>query len=350
MKTLDEIRAENKAAEEAEAKTTPPVKTQEDLEEDDSDADDVAVAPKAPETAKAPDGDKEKPKTDQVPEEDWLKEDDAKGSGMQVPASVLAATRTKLKGQLKEKDSELETLRAELNQIKQAVSKPTIADIPPAPLKPPVMQEYETVEEYQAALSRYTASEVQRQLNLVTQTQNAKARTEAVIDATKKSVDTHYERAAELVKTHAIAPEVYQQADMRVRQAIESVLPKSGDAVTDSLIARLGVGSEKVMYFLGRSESARAILTAKLIEDPTGIAASMYLGELKAQKAGNPANVSSMAPAPAPRPRGQSGGGGNTDADGLKKQYDAAHKKGDTQAAFNLKRQAKQAGISTGSW
>ena len=350
MKTLDEIRAENKAAEEAEAKSKPPVKMQEDLDEDDSD--DVATpkAVAAPEKPKAPDGSQPKADDSAPPAEDWLAEDDAKGSGMQVPASVLAATRTKLKGQLKEKDSELEVLKAELAQLKQAVVKPAIADIPPAPLKPPVPQEYQTVEEYQAAVSKYTTAEVQRQMALVNQTQNAKARQEAAIDTVTKAVDSHYERADELVKANSISPEVYQNADLKVRQSIATVFPDAADKIVDDLIANMGAGSEKVMYFLGRNEAARNTLIAKLTQDGRGIAASMYLGQLVAQKAGNPANTSSMAPAPSPRVKGTSGGAGTSNVEELKKRYDSAHKKGDTQSAFNLKREAKLAGISTVSW
>lgn len=348
MKTLDEIRAENKAAEEAEAKPTPPVKMQDDLEEDDLD-DVTPPAAAAPEKLKTPDGSKPKA-DDNSPAEDWMAEDDAKGSGMQVPASVLAATRTKLKGQLREKDGELDALKAELAQLKQAGQRTAIADIPPAPLKPPVPQEFQTVEEYQSAVSKYTTGEVQRQMALVSQTQNAKARQDAVIETVTKAVDSHYERAAELVRANSISPEVYQNADLKVRQSIATVFPDAADKIVDDLIANMGAGSEKVMYFLGRNEAARNTLIAKLTQDGRGIAASMYLGQLVAQKAGNPANTSSMAPAPSPRVKGTTGGAGTSSVEELKKRYDSAHKKGDTQSAFNLKREAKLAGISTVSW
>ena len=348
MKTLDEIRAENKAAEEAEAKSTPPVK-QDDLEDDDSDVTPPAAVA-APEKPKAPDGSQPKADDDGSPQEDWMAEDDAKGSGMQVPATVVAKLRSKLRDTKAESTAEIEKLRAELNQLKQAVTKPAIADIPPAPLKPPVPQEYQTVEEYQAAVSRYTTAEVQRQMALVNQTQNAKARQDAAIDTVTKAVDSHYERAAELVKANSISPEVYQNADLKVRQSIATVFPDAADKIVDDLIANMGAGSEKVMYFLGRNEAARNTLIAKLTQDGRGIAASMYLGQLVAQKAGNPANTSSMAPAPSPRVKGTTGGAGTSNVEELKKKYDSAHKKGDTQSAFNLKREAKLAGISTVSW
>lgn len=349
MKTLDEIRAENKAAEEAEAKLNPPAIEQDDLDEDDPADVDPPKAVATPEKPKAPDGSQPKA-DDKAPQEDWMAEDDAKGSGMQVPAAVVSKLRSKLRDVKTESAAEIQALRDELAQIKQAVAKPAIADIPPAPLKAPVPQDFRTVEEYQLALDKYTDAKFEQRLSLVTQTQNAKARQDAVIDTVTKAVDSHYERAAELVKANSIDPEVYQNADLKVRQSIATVFPEAADKIVDDLIANMGAGSEKVMYFLGRNEAARNTLIAKLTQDGRGIAASMYLGQLVAQKAGNPANTSSMAPAPSPRVKGTSGGAGTSNVEELKKKYDSAHKKGDTQTAFNLKREAKLAGISTVSW
>ena len=74
---------------------------------------------------------------------------------------------------------------------------------------------------------------------------------------------------------------MYQNSDLAVRQAIESVLPNQGDLVADQLISRLGDGSEKVMFYLGRNAAAKEKLKSALSNDPTGISAALYLGEVK---------------------------------------------------------------------
>ena len=343
MKTLDEIRAENKAAEESATKTQTPAIEQDDLEADDLGASEPPKA-EAPERPKSPDSGKPKAE-DNSQQEDWMAEDDAKDD-KSVPLSAHISLRTKLKDKVREKDSEIEQLKAELAQIKQAVVKPTAtADDPKTVLKPPVPQNFRTVEEYQAAVEQYTDAKLEQRLSLIQQTQNASARQESAKKAKDDLVNAHYQRAAELVKANSISPEVYQNADLKVREAVATVFKDSADGIVDDLIASLGDGSERVMYYLGRNAQARNTLISKLLSDGRGIDASVYLGELKAQKAGNLSSVSSMAPAPSPRVRGQSGTTGS-DAEALKKQYEAAHKKGDVQAAFNLKRQAKAAGIT----
>jgi hypothetical protein len=215
-------------------------------------------------------------------------------------------------------------------------------------VKMPDPLDFNTTEDYQAAMDKYIVERMDERMNLVSQTNNAKSRQEAETKAREQAVDDHYKRAAKLLQDHSISAELYQQADLTVRQAINSVIPDGGDAITDALIARLGEGSEKVMYVLGRNSSDRDTLISKLTQDPTGISASMFLGELKARKASAKSNSSTQAPAPAARAKGSNKTVGS--ATEMKRKYDEAHKRGDVSAAFNHKMSAKEAGINVKSW
>ena len=106
----------------------------------------------------------------------------------------------------------------------------------------------------------------------------------------------------------------------------------------------MGEGSEKVMYALGRSPQKREILKAKLLADPTGLSASVYLGQLSGEIT-KPAKKTTQAPAPAKRATGGNSGGSAEDA--LKRKYKA---ESDTQKRFNIRREAKLAGYNVDTW
>lgn len=295
-------------------------------------------------------GAEEKEEGEHEEQEDWLKEEssDDSGSDKQVPLKALINTREKLKGKLAgkdseiaDKDSELEKLRALVEKLKAPVNQPV------KELEVPDQLDFDTTEDYQKAMRKYIADMVSQQNSLVSQTSEARRRQEKFLEAREKAVDGHYKRAEVLVKEHSISPEVYQSADLKVREAINGVLPDQGDIVTEAFIEQLGEGSEKVMYYLGRNEAARNTLINKLLNDKTGLSASVYLGELKALKASAQRHSSSNAPAPAAR---INGGDKAVSMESLKRKYDEAHKKGDVQTAFDLKRKAKAGGFNTKDW
>jgi len=345
MQTLDDLKAAN-AAEEAALKQPPVKQDSEPLKPDAKPEDDLKDD--------KPDGDQ----SDEPDEgaEDWKaeesKEDDA-DDGKEVPLETLISVRTKLKGRLKDKDSELAKLKEELEALKQSVKAPVQQQVAqPAntvALNIPDPLDFDTTKDYQAAMDKYIADKVERSLSLVSQTSTAKQRQDAEVQARENAVKSHYERAAKLLKDHGISAELYQNADLNVRQAIESVVPDGGDMITEELIKRMGEGSEKVMYFLGRNEEARNKLVTMLMTDKTGLSASMYLGRLVAEKAGAKSTGSdTRAPAPANRAKGSSKSVAS--AQDLKRKYDKAHERGDMQAVFDAKTAAKAAGIDTKSW
>jgi hypothetical protein len=204
--------------------------------------------------------------------------------------------------------------------------------------------DFDTDDEFRTALEHY---ENQRFQKLQAQQQQ-----QAAVDAHKREMETvvnrHYERAAKLIEQHKLSPDVYKQADTRVRNALESVKPGMGDVLTDQLIKIAGDASEKVMYNLGINQTALNELQSRLINDPSGLSAAAYIGEKRAQLL-QPAKLKSTASKPAKKVTGGVGGPSSTS---LKYQndYKKAQKNDDAQAAYNIRKKAKQEGIDVSSW
>lgn len=319
MQTLDELRAEN-AAEQPE----------EIIEE-------VQLADEEPtetEQQAEPDGEQQ---TEEV--EEWLKD-----TSQAVPLAKHVELKHKLKARISEKDTELARLKAEIEALKTGAAQPQQAQ--PA-LKMPKLSDFDFDEEKHAeAMAQYFAQVAQSQFSGQAQ-QQKQQQAQAQL---QQAVDAHYERAAELVSSGKIDATKYQQADHRVRVELGNLFgsPEQGDTIADTMLARLGAGSEKVMVHLGVNPAALNELKAKLSNDPSGLDAMIYLGELKA-KFNAQTNKLSKAPKP-DTPLNGDVSVGSLSASALAKGYQEAHKKGDTQKAFELKRAAKAKGVNTSNW
>src|SRR6185369_12086435 len=243
VQSLADLKKENEAAEQAAAdQVAATQKAAEEKEKAEIEADDPP--PPIPEK-------KEPDDTVAGADADWAKPDDE-----QPPAkftdSDVAQVRRKYKGKLRETESEVERLKKENEELrkKPAAPAPTTGD-------KPQRDSFASDDEYQEALAAYVvdtrlASQHQTQVA----EQQRRAREEAQAE-TEQAVETHYERAAKLAETASITPDAFKEADYRVRAAIDSVFDKAGDTITDNLIARLGAGSEKVMYNLGVNKARR---------------------------------------------------------------------------------------------
>jgi len=139
-------------------------------------------------------------------------------------------------------------------------------------------------------------------------------------------------------------------ADHNFRQVFEDVYQGRGDMFAENMIARmskLGEGSEKVVFYIGRNREEQAKMKELLADDPTGITMSAYLGA-QMEKAKGQAKRQSSAPEPAPVVRGDTV---TTESDRrLRDQYRKADKAGDNQKAFSLRRQARAKGINISDW
>lgn len=273
--------------------------------------------------------------------EAWLadsEDEQASGSGAKFSDGDVAAAKRKLRAKLeKQHNEELERIKAELEALKQSRTQPVTQSVS----KVPTLEQYDYDEaKYSAAMQAYVLNMVQGATQ-ANQTQSKQAQQQQALE---RNVNDHYERAAQLVKKHNIDPDLYHDAGLNLRKTIEAAFPGQGDVITDQMLARLGEGSEKVEYHLGRNAQKREILKAKLLDDPTGLSASIYLGKVLAEVS-EPARKQTRAPAPAARATG--GEGVVSDELSMKKKYRA---ESDVQKRFDLRRKAKLAGIDVSDW
>lgn len=328
-KTLEELKAENAAleAEQAESKT-------EEVENEETDTHYEGEEVEAKETES--DGDN----VEQT--EAWLAEnsedEQASSGGARFSDSDIAAAKRKLRAKLeKQHNEELERIKAELESLRRGVTQPAVQSTATVP----TLEQFDHDEsKYAAAMTAWVRSQVQGETQSIEmQTRQAQQK-----KALEESVEAHYKRAAELVTKHNIDPDLYRGADENFRKTVERVFPGSGELIADQMLARLGEGSEKVAYQLGRNAQKREVFENKLRQDPTGLTASVYLGALLTE-VNLPAAKKTKAPAPAARATGGEGAIENDKA--LYKKYAA---ESDPQRRFEIRRKAQRAGIDVKNW
>ncbi len=334
-KTLEELKAEN-AAKEAEETETPQV----DVETEEVEA----VEEEAEETEEVAETSDEE--AEETETEAWMQADEQTSDydGSAVPIAKHVSMRNKLKGTVKEKDSEIETLKAEIEALKGVKYQPvqTQYNLPPRP----TLEQFDYDEtKHNAALDEWYDAKMDARINSSTQTANIIVQQEQAKKALETAVDRHYENAEKLIEESGISPDVYKQADAAVRGMLEAARPGQGDTVADYLISTLGEGSEKVMYYIGRNKSKLAEIHADLISDPSGMKAMAKLGRISAEVSA-PTKRKSNAPKPSRQIQGDAGTQGNSEK-ALKKKYNAAK---DAQTRFNIRREAKKSGVNVSNW
>ena len=289
----------------------------------------------------------------QVTEDTETSDDEQKGGF--VPNHEAAKRRKKnqaLRGEIKEKDSELDDLRKQVEALQSGTAPK--AEQEQAALVRPTREQFDYDDDaYDKAVDNYYDAKLDRKIDSRTKDSTEKAtqatQQQAFADNQKKNLDAHYERAGKLVEDGKLTEESFRNADTLVRKALDSIKPGYGDMLTDSLISTLnslGDGSEKVMYQLGVNPAKLLELQNKLITDPSGLSASMFLGQLQA-KAQTPSKRRSQAPTPGSKVEGEGGNNGNVST--LQKQYNKIDDN-DVQARISFKRQAKKNGIDTNNW
>jgi len=273
-----------------------------------------------------------------------MKEDDDQTSSEVMPVSAHIRAKRKLKGRIGEKDTEIETLRNEIAELKE---KKVVSPAKDETLIRPKEDDYESLEAYHTALDEYEDKRIESKFSVVQGKTQLQESQKKAIQQLNDNVDKHYMRADKLIEDSGISAETYKQSDEAVRNAIEVVRPGQGNLVVDQMISVLGEGSEKVIYKLGRSKALRGELITLLSEDPHGLKAIAFLGEQKA-KLLNTKGRKSNAPAPVNEVNGDATSSSKERV--FKKKYDSAHEKHNSQAAYNAKKEAKAAGIDTSKW
>ncbi len=276
--------------------------------------------------------------------EAWMSEEaegEEEAGDSEKPIKYLKAKK-KLKGKISDLDTENERLKAKIEELQSAPATQQ-ADPISYGLKRPDELDFERTEDYHKALDNYYINLA----NADRQKSEQEREYEAKKAERKKGVDDHYSRAEKLIDKSGIAPEKYQEADLKFRESVDKVSKGNGDEIVDILISSLGEGSEKVGYFIGNNEAARAKLQSLFVEDPSGLKAAAYLGA-ENQRLKEPKKRVSKARSPATKIKGDVNSGSSEKK--LKRKYDDAHKKGDYDSAWNFKKAAKKAGINTKDW
>lgn len=329
--SLAELKAEN-AAEEVETEVSPQEveeETETEVAEVETEVTDEVAEPESEET-------------EETEVEDWMQTDAAE---KKFTDGDIGAAKKKLRAKLESKhNDELDKLRTENEQLRSRTPEPKQLN---RPKREDFRDSDDQDEAYIDALTDYKIEKGAAKQATTVKEQESTRQQNDFQQAVSQEVDQHYERAVKLSEDSGISPELYQSADLKVRQVIESIFPKAGDSTTDHFISNLGEGSEKVFFSLGVNSTKRDKFESLLRSDKTGLKASMYLGELKSELTA-PNKRRTNAPKPAAQIKGDASTTPTVNA--LKKKYDAAHKKGDVSGAFNLKRAAKKEGIKTSSW
>jgi hypothetical protein len=279
--------------------------------------------------------------------EPWMA-DEGEQKPSDVPVSTHIRMKQKLKGRLTDKDEELERLKKENEVLKSGVSTQTVPILKELP-KRPKENEFDTLQEYDEAMIGYDENMLQIRLdtaNKKTELKNVQIRAKVDLD---KAVDAHYERAAKLIQDNNIDTEVYKKADLIVREAIEGSRPNMGDIIADQIIAIMGEGSEKVLYFLGRNKEALDKFKSLLTDDPSGLQASLFLGQQK-ERLLTSKRKTSKAPSPGDDVHGDDSVKSSSKGKAFLQRRKVAIKNGNAQAAYDAKKDAKAAGVDVSTW
>ena len=289
----------------------------------------------------------------------WLEEDEPESSESEevegeetdeedtgskgVPVSKHVSVKKKLKAKLGEQNEELERLRQENQKLKAGSQKPTNLAAP----KRPRIADFGTDDEYEAALDAYEESKLEYQTQYVSKTHEQTQKLQQRKRQIEEAVDSHYDRADKVVQKHSINPDVYRQADLNVKSIIESLNPNNGEMIFNELVSTVGEGSEIAMFHIGRNKAASMEFENILRSDPSGLKAAVYLGRIAERSSGTKSKTS-RAPKPAAQIRGDEAVSAKSSA--AQRKWSDAHKKGNTQDAYNLKKAARAQGIDTSIW
>lgn len=346
--SLDELKAEN-AAEEAQSENNQDV-TEQGALDDKNVNDDVIDDADIEQDNGTEDGSEEGEKLEswQQTEVD-ASESDQSGFVPNAEAAKRRKQNTALRGTVKEKDTEIELLRKELEEAK-SVNAP-VQTAPTLSTRPTREGCGYDEDAYDVALDAWNDEKLDLKIKSMNQTANQNQQQEQKAEAAKQqiqnSLNDHYARAEKLVSDGKVKQEIFQAADGNVRNAIESVFNGAGNEMTDQIIARLndmGSGSEKVVYLLGRNTSKLNELTGLLQKDPTGLSAMGFLGKLHSEVQ-DPQKRRSNAPKPANKLTGDAAA---TSSHGT--MFKKWSKSTDPQTRIDLKSKAKAAGEDVSSW
>ena len=336
--TLDELKQQNALGEESAEDTSSDVEETELLDDSSAEAtpenDDPEVAEASEEVA-------------QESESEFWQQEEGLEDSRTVPLNKHIQVRSNLKDKLRDSKFEIEELRRELEQFKTAQTKPILTR--------PKLKDFDNhddpEESYAQATQDYLLAKMREESQAQAQENRVAEENYRERERIKKSVENHYQRAADLVSEGKVTEGAYQNADSVVRGLIANKFgEKQADSVADMLISALddlGEGSERVWYLVGNNQKAFRALEDKLRKDSTGLSAVAYLASLHSQVK-SPRKLNT---APAPSKALKDGAPSPSKVGGsLYKKYQKAVAAGDIQARLDLRGRAKEAGIDISKW
>lgn len=360
--TLEELKKRNEQEEKGEQ--TQPEKPEVEVKPEDVPRE---TSEEQEETAEIAEETTEEPKKTEEPEEtapeieadsEWMKPDESQEEQKETgfkPNADAAAARKKYRRQAQEKQAELERERQEKEELRkrlEALEKGQKLTPQSYVADRPKRENFDSEEAYEDALYEFRREQdLAKNQSAIAAAQKRKE-AEEQLKKIQEASDAHYVRAHELCEKSKIAPETYQKADETIRTVVDNIFPDNGDAMVDFMIYKLGAGSEKVMYNLAVNSSRRQHFIDLLKNDKSGLSASIFLGELKA-KLSAPEKRETKAPKPVPQVAMSGDRKDKSVAIGakvLREKYMKAHQSGNAQAAFDYKRQARNAGVDTSDW
>jgi len=281
------------------------------------------------------------------PTEDWLKEDsteeEEKKQSDLVPAAKHAEMRRKLRGEVSEKDAEIQRLKSELDQVK---ANPAASNAQELELE--VAVESWEYEGDPATYGRYKAGIDARNAVKITRAETAEKQQTQAFEQQEREIaeqfNKHYDRVEQFISSGKMTVEKYKAAEANVISKLNQ-LTGAGEVVMKKFIAGMGKGSEKVITHLGLNSASQQRLEQELKRDPSGIAAAIYLGELRKTFDSPPATKPKTAPTPDVPLRGKAPA-----TSSHYKAYEKAVAADDPTAMLEAKRAARGAGIDTSKW
>lgn len=242
---------------------------------------------------------------------------------------------TKQKKKRQEAESEVESLRAELNQLKAAITQPAQPEQDPQSGLPPVPVLYEngvnTPQEYTVAYQNW--------VNEVNQINAQKAQREAsrnaVIKQTQAKADSLAKKASGFIQENNLKPDLVIDA---IETATSEISAATG--LDDALVVMLdavGEGAERVAYHLGRNQTSMSKVKQLLSEDPSGMRAISFMTRLTTKL--KPKTQVSKAPEIDEPVKGD---GSTQGAKKLQALYDKAS---DPQEMMRLRKKARELGV-----
>lgn len=246
---------------------------------------------------------------------------------------------TKQKKRAQAAESEVDTLRKEIEALKQSISKPP----QPVPVEhmgePKFPDMYDAGidgdrDKYSKAVAKYLA-DMNKYNSRHSEAEQAQANRKQQLDEVTRNLAI---RAAKFSTEHKVSVDRVADAIDRATTAIDSAVNLDGALAW--LLDSVGDGGERVAYHIGTNKAAEGHIVGLLKADPTGIKAAAYMARLADKLKPKASKQVSKAPEPDQPLQGDAS---TMNAQRLQEAYD---KETDFQKLRAIRKRAKELGVA----